>query len=484
MKKQSFLKGAAIIAAGGFLAKLIGALYRIPLTNLIGGYGMGLYQMVYPFYCLLLTVSATGIPSSIAKMTAERRARGVSSKPVLKSAMALFLAVGAVGTVLMMALSPLLSRVQDCPELTGGYIALAPAVLLVSAISVFRGWFQGENNMFPTALSEVTEQIVKVGFGLLFAYLFRSDVQKAVTFILLSVSVSELAALILMAFLYKRVPAPFAGLKEEGRVSMKSVLRLSIPVTLSAALLPLSSLLDSVIIVRLLKRYTAEAVTLYGLFSGGAVTIINLPVSVCYGIAAASVPAVSAASAEKKKENDPLSAEHTEIFVPAPSPEDAAETPAPAKRVKTKKEEPRPSFAGARRRMLYALIVTFAVSLPCAIGLFFLAGPATRIIFRSLKEEEREILIKLIQIFAVSAVFLSCTQTLSACLTGLGRPKYAAISMAVAVAVKTILNFALVSDPKISVYGAAIAADVCYLVAFALDLVYNLLITKKRGEKA
>lgn len=80
IKKQSFLKGAATIAAGGFIAKLIGALYRIPLTNLIGGYGMGLYQMVYPFYCLLLTVSATGIPSSIAKMTAEKRARGFLTK--------------------------------------------------------------------------------------------------------------------------------------------------------------------------------------------------------------------------------------------------------------------------------------------------------------------------------------------------------------------------------------------------------------------
>ena len=267
MKKQSFLKGAAIIAAGGFLAKLIGALYRIPLTNLIGGYGMGLYQMVYPFYCLLLTVSATGIPSSIAKMVAEKRAQGVSGKPVLKSAFLLFLAIGALGTLLMMALSPLLSRAQDCADLKNGYIALAPSVLLVSAISVFRGWFQGENNMLPTALSEVTEQLVKVGFGLLFAYLFRSDVKKAVTYILLSVSISETAALILMFVLFKRVPAPFAGLKDGGRVGMKAVLRLSIPVTLAAALLPLSALLDSVIIVRLLKRYTEDAVTLYGLLS-------------------------------------------------------------------------------------------------------------------------------------------------------------------------------------------------------------------------
>lgn len=122
---------------------------------------MGLYQMVYPFYCLLLTVSATGIPSSIAKMVAEKTGAGRVRQAVLKSAFILFLAIGALGTLLMMALSPLLSRAQDCADLKNGYIALAPSVLLVSAISVFRGWFQGENNMLPTALSEVTEQLVK-----------------------------------------------------------------------------------------------------------------------------------------------------------------------------------------------------------------------------------------------------------------------------------------------------------------------------------
>ena len=88
--KGEFLKGAAWIAGGGFVAKLIGALYRIPLTNLIGGYGIGLYQLVYPVYCLLLTVSATGIPSSIAKLTAEKIGNGESPKPLFKTAMKLF----------------------------------------------------------------------------------------------------------------------------------------------------------------------------------------------------------------------------------------------------------------------------------------------------------------------------------------------------------------------------------------------------------
>ena len=203
-RKSGFIKGAVIIAAGGFIAKLIGALYRIPLTNLIGGHGLGLYQMVYPVYCLLLTVSATGIPSSIAKLTAECIEKGEDSRAVLKTAIKLFLIIGAIGTVLMCVAAPYLSKVQESSEVKLGYYALAPSVFFVSAISVFRGWFQGKNDMLPTAASEVIEQLVKVGFGLFFAYRFQGDIPTAVTFLLLAVTLSELVALLFMWLVYRR----------------------------------------------------------------------------------------------------------------------------------------------------------------------------------------------------------------------------------------------------------------------------------------
>lgn len=437
--KNGFLKGAAWIAAGGFLAKVIGALYRIPLTNLIGGYGLGLYQMVYPVYCLLLTVSATGIPSSIAKLTAERLTRGQSDKPLFRAAMKLFLWIGLVGSLLMALLAPLLSKAQNSQQVVGGYYALAPSVFFVSAISVFRGWFQGRNHMFPTAASEVTEQAVKVGFGLLFAYLFRENVEKAVVFLLLSVSLSELVALLLMIFLFKRAPAPMQEKNDGGRVAMKDILRLSIPVTFSSILLPASALLDSVLAPRLLGVYAGDPVTLYGLFAGGAVTIINLPVSICYGIAAASVPAVAAATERRT----------------------------------------------ARKKVLRSLFTTIAVALPAALGLYFFAEPAAKIVFRSLKGEELQTLIKLVKIFSVSALTLSCVQTLSACLTAQGKPKFAALSMLIAVTVKTLVYVLLLQKPQISVFGLAYATNVCYLVAFLLDLLYNLSIRKaKTSAKA
>ena len=436
--KNGFLKGAVLIAAGGFIAKIIGALYRIPLTNLIGGRGLGLYQMVYPVYCLLLTVSATGIPSSIAKLTAERIGKGQGDKPLFTTAMKLFIIIGLCGSVAMAIIAPFLAEAQGSKEVLGGYYALAPSVLLVSAISVFRGWFQGKNDMLPTALSEITEQVVKVAFGLLFAYLFRDNIPRAVTFLLLAVSLSELAALSLMLLLFHRVPAHGKMKNGGGRVAMKSVLALSIPVTFSSILLPASSLVDSVLAVRLLSKYSTDAVTLYGLFAGGAVTVINLPVSVCYGIAAASVPAVATAAATGQ---------------------------------------------GIRRRLFFALGITVLVAAPCAVGLYFFAEPAAKIIFRSLQGEELTTLIGLIRVFAPSALTLSCVQTLSACLTAQGKPKHSAFSMLVAVTVKTLVYAFWLKNPEISVFGLAYATNLCYLVAFLLDLVYNLIVSKRKGAQ-
>ncbi len=448
--KGSFLKGAVLIAAGGFLAKIIGALYRIPLTNLIGGHGIGLYQLVYPVYCLLLTVSATGIPSSIAKLTAEKLGRGESDKPLFSAALKLFLIIGFFGALLMAALAPLLAAAQGSKEVLGGYFTLAPSVFLVSAISVLRGFFQGRNDMFPTAVSEVIEQAVKVAFGLFFAYIFREDIPKAVVFLLLSVSLSELVALLVMIALYRLSSARKETGKDGGRVAFKTILHTSIPVTLSALLIPFSSLVDSVVAVRLLGKYAADSVALFGLFAGGAVTVVNLPVSICYGIAAASIPALAAAKAKAEQES-----------------ENGAEK--------------RPSV---RKKLFFSLGITVLVSLPAAIGLYHFAEPVSRMIYRNLTGEELQTLVSLIKAFSISAFTLSCTQTLSACLTAQGKPQYAAISMAIAMTVKTAVYCFLLQKAEISVFGLAYATNIGYSVAFFLNFVYNLRVSKRKRSKA
>ena len=435
MKHKSFLKSVAVISAGGLVAKAIGALYRIPLTGVLGGYGMGLYQMAYPFFCVLLTFSSAGIPSAFARVIAKETAEGRPNADTVGTALKLFALLGLCGTLLMCVFAPAMSALQGDGGLLSCYLALAPSVFLVALIAVYRGYFQGKNDMAPTAVSEIVEQVVKAGAGLFFAYRYAGDPARAVAYTLAAVTVSEGAALIYLSSRY-RAERKIRSFRVR-RVAGVQILAAALPVMAASALLPLSQMADSVVIVRLLSRYTARAVALYGLFSGGAVALVNLPATVCYGLGAASVPAVSAACARGEWEE-------------------------------------------GRNRAFFALGITLLLSVPCAVGLFVLARPVVALLYGSLSAEDAETLVTLVRLSSVSAATLAGVQTLSACLTGMGRAKCAALSMLAAVTVKFLLQWLLVGNPAFSVGGAAIASNACYLVAFFLDLVYTV---KKKREK-
>lgn len=435
MKAQSFIKGALIISVGGIVAKILGALYRIPLTNILGGEGMGIYQMVYPLYCLLLTLSATGIPSALCRIVSHAEAAGArSGGAVLRKALLLFSLIGAAGTALMFALAPVMSAVQREADAVFAYRMLAPSVLAVSVISCFRGYFQGKNNFLPTALSEILEQIVKISLGLFFAYTYRQNIAQAVAYCLLAVTVSEAAAALFMIVWYRISEPPCARplyrVREE-QIASRTLFRFVLPVAVAAGVLPLSNILDSIIIVNLIGRYAGNATALYGVFSGGANTLVNLPVSVCYGLAAAVIPLVSSLYAQGME-------------------------------------------AEAEKKIVFALKCTLFISLPAAAFLFAFPAQISALLFRSVVGEEGAWLVRLIRIMSFGAVLLSAVQTLSACLTGRGKPKIAAFSMTAAVVVKLALEFFLIRSPKISVSGAAFASIGCYFVALLVNLLYSI----------
>ncbi|MBQ9081152.1 MAG: polysaccharide biosynthesis protein [Clostridia bacterium] len=422
-ERHGFLQGAIIISLGSFLAKVVGAVSRIPLTALLGAEGVGLYQLAYPFYCLLLTVSSAGLPSGISRIVAREEHLGRDGKPVFRAAFSLFFFIGLIGTLLMFALRGVISNLQG-EDLRACYIALSPSVLCVSLLSVFRGYFQGKCDMVPTATSDLIEQTVKGVFAVFLAYIFRENTLYAVTAVLGAVSLSEGWALWYMYRRY-RVGRGNKPLFSYPQPSYGKILSLTLPVALAAAILPLSQFIDSGLAVRLLRSYSGEAVALYGLFSGGAVTLVGLPVSVCYGFAVSVIPRLS-------------------------------------------------SNLGGRGKVLKALGVTLIVSVPCALALFFFARPLGALFFRRLTEERLDVLEKLIKLMSFTAVTHSCAQTLSACLIGKGKALVAARNMAVAVTIKIILTYFLLKNQNISVYGMAIAANVCYFLAFVLDLYSNL----------
>ena len=430
---QSFIKGAIIISLGGFISKVLGAVYRIPLTRFLGGEGMGIYQMVYPLYCILLTVSASGIPTGIARLISSGKGFGAE-----KQAFRLYGMIGALGTVLMYALSGALASIQGEPAITLCCKMLCPSVFFVSMLSIVRGYFQGKGNMYPTAISEISEQIVKVAVGCALAYIFRKDLALAVASTLFAVTVSEAVTTggTLLWYFKKRGIKP---LYTPQSVPVSSILKYTVPLTLTAIALPLSQFAESIVAVRLLRGIGDNATALYGVYSGCAVTIINLPVSVTYGFAASSVPQIS-----------PL-----------------AESG---------------DFAGAKKKAFKAIAITLLVSVPAAVGLFIFAPLASKLIFGSLSGQEKQILTDLIRIMAVSSVTLSVVQTSSACITSLGMPVKSTITQWATAILRVALTAVLIKFTKLGIYGAAWSANCAYLVASLLNLWY--IVSVGRGRRS
>ena len=433
-QKQSFIKGAIIISIGGFVSKLLGAIYRVPLTNFLGGVGMGIYQMVYPLYCILLTVSASGIPTGVARLISSGNGSGAE-----KQAFLLYGAIGVIGTFLMFMLSAPLASVQQEPAIKLCCIMLCPSVFFVSVLSIVRGYFQGRGNMYPTAVTEISEQLIKVILGCILAYAFRSNLPLAVASTLFAVTVSEIfsTAIALVWYFKKRAIQPLYKIRS---VRYSAIMKYTVPLTLTAIALPVSQLIESIIAVRLLRGMTDNATALFGIFSGCAVTIVNLPVSVTYGLAAASVPQIS-----------PL-AEKGDID-------------------------------GAKQKAYKSLLITFAISVPAAIALFAFAPVAVKLIFSSLGGDEKTLLVSLVRIMAVNSVTLSLVQTSSACLTSLGSPLKSTITQWVSAFFRVALTAVLIKYTNLSITGAAISANCSYLVAALINFCFFFKEKKNKGER-
>lgn len=174
-KKTTLVGGVAVLGIAGLISKVIGMFFRIPLTNLIGSGGLGLYQAVYPTYSLLLTISTAGIPVAISRLVSESITMGrrKNAQAILRTALLLLTGIGLFFTLLVLAFSHQLAARMGDAEATAGFMAIAPAVLLVTAMSAFRGYLQGHGNMRPTAISQLIEQAAKVALS---AAAFRAGI--------------------------------------------------------------------------------------------------------------------------------------------------------------------------------------------------------------------------------------------------------------------------------------------------------------------
>ena len=250
-------KNAAVLSLAGIVAKLIGAVYRVPLAALLKSDGLGVYQLVFPLYCVLLTFSSAGVPSGISKLVA----CGAEKEGLRKKAFLLFGVLGLIGSLTMFSFAEQIASLQGDVRATSAYRALSPSVGIV--------WlFQGEADMVPTAVSQVTEQTVKAAASLALGLLFGKTAAEKAMFATLGVTLSEAVALIYLLVRLKKRSTRNKKVDERKTgtpsfsVSCRALLTGVSAVTLSAVAVPLIRTADSFFAVNLLE--SSNATSLFG----------------------------------------------------------------------------------------------------------------------------------------------------------------------------------------------------------------------------
>lgn len=440
MSKENFIKGAAILGIAGLLVKVLGAIYRIPLTNLIGTEGIGYYQPAYNIYNLLLVVSLSGFPTAIAKIVSEKRAlqNYEGAYQVYKvSLWGLFL-IGLVSSLFILIFAKNIVSLIGYPGSYYSMVALVPALFAVPLLSAYRGFFQGAQNMAPIALSQIIEQLFRVAVGLYLAYAFvGKGLEEAAAGATFGASAGGLAALILiyiMFFFSKKTIKEEIKLSKNNRTEpvwdiIKKLLYIAIPITIGASIAPLMGNMDSFIVSNRLASigYTVEQYTdMFGELSGTAQTLINFPQVFSTAVAMSLVPAITEAYTKKQI---------TKLNITANA----------------------------------GLKLSLIIGLPCGIGMFMLAEPIIALLYASLGPEKHASSGALLEIMAISVIFLTVVQAFTSILQSINKQFHPVKNLAFGLVIKVILSYILIGIPSINIKGAAISTTISYLAVAVLN---------------
>ena len=434
-KQNSFFGGAAILAAGILIVKLIGMFYKIPLINIIGEAGAADFNNAYNIYAVLLTVSTAGLPVAVSKLVSEANAlnRRNQVRRTFRLALVLFLTLGLISFLVMFFRADALAGMMNDSKAAAGIRALAPAVVCVGCLAALRGYSQGHSNMAPTSVSQIIEALCKlvVGLGLAFWLVKQGkDPDVAAAGAITGVTVGTVVALAYMVldFLLSRGREDIRGTDRPDSAGsiLANILKIAVPITLSSSMVGIVTVIDSSLVQGQLQSaldLTEQASrTLYGNYSG-ALNIYNLPTSLMAAITASVIPAVSAALARRDRR-------------------------------------------GAARITGSALRITALLSFPMGVGLFVLGTPIIRLLFPSLNVEVAG---PLLSTLGVATPFVCMVLVCNSVLQAHGFINLPVIVMVLGGIVKIVNNYNLVG--AIGIAGAPVGNILCFGLALVLDLV-------------
>ena len=483
-KPNTFFGGAAILAMGILVVKVIGLFYKIPLVNIIGSEGSADFNNAYNIYSVLLTISTAGLPVAVSKMVSEANALGRQNQvhKVFRLSLAAFLTLGVVSFLIMYFGSEQLAGMMHDSLAAAGIRALAPAVICVGCLSAFRGYAQGHGNMTPTAVSQILEALCKLVIGLGLAYwLVRAGQPShvAAAGAITGVTVGTILALAYMIFDFvstrMREEKDTQDAPDSARRILSTLMKIAIPITISSSMVGIVTVIDSALVQGQIQKVlisdpdswalyqqvvdfvpleaardawqqavssgaAAEAVSqlygavelaaenisrsLYGNYSG-ALTIYNLPLSLMAAITASVIAAVSAALARRDRR-------------------------------------------GAARITGSALRITALLAFPMGVGLFVLGTPIIRLIFPEL---DASVAGPLLSTLGIASIFVCLMLVCNSVLQAHGFINLPVVIMALGGVVKIVTNYNLVAVPTIGISGAPVGNVLCFGLCMVLDLV-------------
>lgn len=439
-KTDSFLRGALILTVAGVVVKIIGSVNRILLSRLLGGEGIGLYQMAYPLYLLALSISSAGIPVAISIVVAEKAAQEdwLGARRVFRISLYFLIVTGVLFSLTMAWGAQWLIQeewVRD-PRAYWSLAALAPAILFVTIISSYRGYFQGLQLMTPTAMSQIAEQVLRVFIMVALAYfLLPYGLEYAAAGASFGAVPGAVAAFLVLIYydrkLKRRVWPQSSVLKQEHSWSIvKKLIRLALPVSAAHIMVPIVASIDLLIVPRQLEVAgftTTEATELFGYLTGMAIALVNLPAIVTGALATGLVPAIAASKALR-------------------------------------------NLKAISMKFELSLRLSQILTVPSFVGLYLLAGPISQMLYGTPNAAD------CIAVLSVGIFFLGIHQVATGVLQGLGHTSLPVASLLIAALFKIILSFYLTAQPSLGILGAAWAS----VADFALAALINLWIVYRK----
>lgn len=446
-QKTAFVKQAAILASAGLVVRLIGFAYRLPLTNLIGDEGNGIYAASFYLYMFFLIMSSAGLPAAISKMVSQRVAlkQYRSAQRIFYVSLAVASVAGFVSASILYFGAEWLSVLVVNPRSKTAIQTLSPTVFIVAVMSVFRGYFQGMSNTVPTATSQFVEQVFNAIFSVYLAYiLLPRGLAYAVAGATGAKGIGAVAGLAVLLGIYllalpvfrRRIQRFSKETTIEAPLSIaRELLGTAAPIIVGTAIFSMTNLIDMQMVMNILinnGHTNTEAYRLYGMLTGKYATLTTLPVSISTAFAVASIPSIASSVALGKK-------------------------------------------AEANRKINMALRLTMVLSIPAAVGIGVLANPILLLLFPAHPEGG-----SLLQVGAVSIIFFALVQITTGMLQGSGYVYIPAIAALCGALLKIPLNRLLIPIPQINVHGAVISTIACCMVAAIIDLV---MLKKKTGVR-